>query len=223
QGAIPIVHSNGCAQLGDDFQVTKNMLVGVASNPNLYASLLIGLGCETNQISGLLKSIPKNKPLEGIGIQQMAGGQNTIDAGISIASEWSEEAIKEERQHLPLSQLNVGIVTVDIDEESLKKMTPVINGVINTLLENSVNVIMGLTDTLEPAGDLLAKNADDVNLKQRLNNVSNKLNRKRWKENKEHKPKVFSKEEKRLASYEANLIGSNKIISLLDYNDKPNE
>src|SRR5699024_856789 len=77
--------------------------------------------------------------------------------------------------------------------------------------------------TLEPAGDLLAKNADDVNLKQRLNNVSNKLNRKRWKENKEHKPKVFSKEEKRLASYEANLIGSNKIISLLDYNDKPNE
>src|SRR5699024_1466204 len=88
ESAIPIVHSNGCAQLGDDFKTTKNMLVGVATKPNLYASLLIGLGCETNQISGLLKSIPKIKPLKGIGIQQLAGGSNTIESGISNANKW---------------------------------------------------------------------------------------------------------------------------------------
>src|SRR5699024_12362998 len=84
QGAIPIIHSNGCAQLGDDFQVTKNMLVGVASNPNLYASLLVGLGCETNQISGLLESVRKSKHLKRIGIQLMAGVENTIESGVSI-------------------------------------------------------------------------------------------------------------------------------------------
>src|SRR5690625_2426785 len=68
KGAVPIIHSNGCAQLGDDFQVTKDMLVGVASNPNLYASLLVGLGCDTNQISDLLDGIPKTKPIKEIGI-----------------------------------------------------------------------------------------------------------------------------------------------------------
>src|SRR5699024_7841687 len=102
ESAIPIVHSNGCAQLGDDFKTTKNMLVGVATNPNLYASLLIGLGCETNQISGLLKSIPKIKPLKGIGIQQLAGGSNTIESGISIANKWNDEIKQENRVSVPI-------------------------------------------------------------------------------------------------------------------------
>lgn len=221
QGAIPIVHSNGCAQLGDDFQVTKNMLVGVASNPNIYASLLVGLGCETNQISGLLESIPKSKPLKGIGIQQMAGGKNTIETGISIASSWSEEAEKEKRETLPISQLKVGVVTVDIEEESLKKMTPVVSGVINKLLENDASVIMGLTDTLEPAGDVIAENVEDMKLKQELVNISEGLHRRRWEENKEYEVPSFSNEEKNLASLEARLIGTNKINSLLNYNDKP--
>lgn len=222
-GAIPIIHSNGCAQLGDDFKVTKNMLVGVASNPNLYASLLVGLGCETNQISGLLESIPKSKPLKGIGIQQMAGGKNTIETGISIASSWSEEAKKERRQTFPLSSLKVGVVTVDIDEESLKKITPVVSEVINTLLENNASVVLGLTDTLEPAGDIIAENIEDIELKQKLVNISEGLDRKRWKENKEYEVQSYSGEEKNLASLEAGLIGTNKINSLLDYNDKPEE
>lgn len=223
QGAIPIVHSNGCAQLGDDFRVTKNMLVGVASNPNLYASLLVGLGCETNQISGLLESIPKTKPLKGIGIQQMAGGKNTIETGISIASSWSEEAEKEKRETLPLSQLKVGVVTVDIDEESLKKMTPVVSELINMLIENDASVVMGLTDTLEPAGDVIAENVDDIELKQKLVNISEGLYRRRWKENTEYEVPSFSNEEKNLASVEAKLIGTNKIKNLLNYNDNPEE
>src|SRR5699024_11431920 len=103
----------------------------------------------TNQISGLLESVPKSKPLKGIGIQQMAGGKNTIESGVSIAGSWSEEALKEKRETLPLSLLKVGVVAVDIDEQSLKKITPVVNGVINTLLKNDASVVMGLTDTLE--------------------------------------------------------------------------
>src|SRR5690625_2481533 len=223
QGAIPIIHSNGCAQLGDDFQVTKNMLVGVASNPNLYASLLVGLGCETNQISGLLESVPKSKPLKGIGIQQMAGGKNTIESGVSIAGSWSEEALKEKRETLPLSLLKVGVVAVDIDEQSLKKITPVVNGVINTLLKNDASVVMGLTDTLEPAGDIIAENVEDIDLKQKLVNISEGMHRRRWKENKEYEVQSFSGEEKNIASLEARLIGTNKINSLLNYNEKPEE
>ena len=222
-GSIPIVHANGCAQLGDDFQVTKDMLVGVASNPNLYAALLVGLGCETNQISGLLKSIPKTKPVKGIGIQQMAGGKNTIEAGISIASAWAEEVKKEKRVTLPLSKLKVGIVTVDIDEETLEKTVPVVSKVIDKLLNQGAYTVIALTDTLEPAGDILAEKADDLELKQKLVNLSKGLNRKIWKESIDYEIKDFSKQEKRLAHLEAKLIGDQKIISLLNYNDLPKE
>src|SRR5699024_4621985 len=81
-GTIPIVHGNGCAQLGDDFKLTKNMLIGMSSSPNIHSALLVGLGCETNQVGGLLRNIPKVKPIEGIGIQQLAGGTNTIEKGV---------------------------------------------------------------------------------------------------------------------------------------------
>ncbi len=36
--AVPFIHGNGCAQIGDDFQLTKNVLMGVTKNPNLYSS-----------------------------------------------------------------------------------------------------------------------------------------------------------------------------------------
>ena len=164
-GSIPIVHANGCAQLGDDFQVTKNMLSGAAENPNFYGALLVGLGCETNQVAGLLKSIPKTKPIQGFSIQQMAGGRNTIERGVSIADGWSKEAQEEERKELPVSHLKIGIVTEDIDEASLQTVSPVVSGFLDLLIENGATVVFGLTKTLEPAGDLIADKASNPKLK----------------------------------------------------------
>src|SRR5699024_3622596 len=154
---IPIVHANGCAQLGDDFTLTSDMLVGVSSNPNFHSALLVGLGCETNQVSGLLKQIPKTKPIKGIGIQQLAGGTNTIQKGASIAELWAKEAMKQKRTTFPLSSLTVGILNVDSDQDSFSKTSPIIGEVVDRLIENNAKVVMGLSKTLEPAGHLLSE------------------------------------------------------------------
>ncbi|WP_260287140.1 UxaA family hydrolase [Peribacillus aracenensis] len=220
-GSVPIVHANGCAQLGDDFQVTKNMLTGVAENPNFYGALLIGLGCETNQVTGLLEVIPKTKPIEGFGIQQMAGGRNTVERGVSIASTWSKEADEEERKELPVSLLKVGIVTEDIDEESLKTVIPVVSDFLNLLIKNGVTVVFGLTNSLEPAGDVLAVNTNNSELKKRLTHLGEALSRRRWEEAKEYNRKGFSEEDRKIAKLEAQLLGENEIQSLLNYNEKP--
>ncbi|WP_028392484.1 UxaA family hydrolase [Bacillus cihuensis] len=224
-GTIPIIHSNGCAQLGDDFQLTKNMLVGISANPNLYSALLVGLGCETNQVSGLLKSIPKTKPIEGIGIQQLAGGENTTKKGVQIVEQWAKEAAAMKRENLPLSSLTVGIVTVDIDEDSLKRIVPVVGKVIDLLVENDATVMMGLTDTLEPAGLLLAERTNSQEAKDKLRKLEEGLHRKRWKEihKDQSAARSFSKEEKLLAALEAQMTGTSPIESLLGYNEKPKE
>ncbi|AOH56447.1 altronate hydrolase [Peribacillus muralis] len=223
--AIPIVHTNGCAQLGDDFKVTKNMLVGVASNPNLYAALLVGLGCETNQISGLLKSIPKTKPIQGIGIQQLAGGENTIKKGIQIAKQWAVEITEEKRERLPISSLTVGIVTTDMDESTLNKVSSVVGGVVDLLVDNDATVIMGLTDTLEPAGSILSQRSENEEVKNKLSNFGEGLHRKRWKyvENQLITHGSFSDEKKKIAALEVKMTGKNQIRSLLDYSDIPIE
>jgi altronate dehydratase large subunit len=220
-GTIPIIHSNGCAQLGDDFQVTKNMLVGVASNPNLHSSLIVGLGCETNQISGLLNSIPKTKPLKGIGIQQLAGGKNTVNTGVAIAETWTDEAAQQKRQTLPLSMLKVGIVTADIDEHSLHMVAPVISGIVDKLVEEEATVLMGLTDILAPAADKFSETAEDAALKEELTRLSEGLDRRRWQESTDYLVSNFTREEKELAQIAAKMTGKNPVNSLLNYSEKP--
>ncbi|MBM7551602.1 UxaA family hydrolase [Thalassobacillus pellis] len=223
-GTVPIIHSNGCAQLGDDFQVTKDMLVGVASNPNLYSALLVGLGCETNQISGLLDSIPKTKPVEGIGIQQLGGGENTLQKGVHIAERWAKE-LSDKRERLPLSNLTVGVVSVDIDEESLEKVHPVVGKVIDSLVAHDATVIMGITDTLAPAGPLLSERSEKKEVRAELSNLGEESYRKRWKEtnSKVHAARNFSKEEKDLAALEAKLAGTSTIKGLLAYSENAEE
>ena len=220
-GSVPIVHANGCAQLGDDFQVTKNMLSGVAENPNFYGALLVGLGCETNQVAGLLKAIPKTKPIEGFGIQQMAGGRNTVERGVSTASVWSKQAEEEERRELPISLLKIGIVTEDIDEDTLKTAIPVVSGFLNLLINQGATVVFGLTKTLEPAGNVMASTIQDDELKNRLIHLHEGLSRRRWEEAKKYKRTEFSGAEQQLATLEAQLLGDNEIKSLLTYNEKP--
>ncbi|WP_299092037.1 UxaA family hydrolase [uncultured Metabacillus sp.] len=224
-GTVPFVHGNGCAQLGDDFKLTKNMLVGISSNPNLYSALLVGLGCETNQISGLLDSIPDTKPVKGIGIQQMAGGENTIKKGVEIVEQWAREAATQKRERLSLSTLTVGILTVDIDESSLNKMAPVIGGVVDRLVEHNANVMMGISQTLEPAGQILSERSEIVEVKNRLRKMAEGLQRKHWKDVRDESIAFqgFSEKEKKLAVLEAEMTGTTPIKSLLGYNEIPAE
>ncbi|MBB6448619.1 altronate dehydratase [Geomicrobium halophilum] len=223
--AIPFVHANGCAQLGDDFQLTKNILVGVTKNPNLYGSLIVGLGCETNQVSGMLKSIPKTKPTKGIAIQELFGGKNTISEGVKAAEQWAEEAASETRKTYPLSAINVGIMTVDPDESSLHQTAPVIGKVVDRLIDNDVNVIMGMSKTLEPAGQILSKRAPNPKVKQDLHTLSEGMRRGRWEKVQDKTTGLheWSEEETDLANLEARLTGTKSIDGLLDYGSYPEE
>lgn len=224
-GTVPFVHGNGCAQLGDDFQVTKNMLVGISSNPNLYSALLVGLGCETNQIAGLLESIPETKPIKGIGIQQLAGGENTKKKGVEIVEQWSKETANQKRERFPLSALTVGILPVDLDEAAAIKMARVIGLLINRLVENNAKVLFGLSQTLEPAGELLSERSEDEDIKSRLKSMGAGLQRKRWKEvgNASLDHAEFSEQEKALALLEADMTGTHLIRSVLGYSESARE
>ncbi|WP_153723008.1 UxaA family hydrolase [Sporosarcina cascadiensis] len=219
--AVPIIHSNGCAQLGDDFKVTKSMLSGVAENPNFHSNLLIGLGCETNQVSGLLDAIPQTKPIEGFSIQQMAGGANTVAKGVTIAAEWSEKIAQEKREELPLSKLKVGVITVDVDERTLKAAAPVVSALISVLLKEDSTVVCSLTKSLEPCGDLLAEKTENMNAREELWELSYGLNRRRWESNEAYGFSAYSEREKKIALEESNLLGSNQLQTLLDINEKP--
>src|SRR5699024_6244135 len=205
-------------------KLTRNMLVGMSSNPNIHSALLVGLGCETNQVSGLLNRIPKTKPIKGIGIQQLAGGTNTIQKGVSITETWAREATEQKRTTLALSRLTVGILNVDANQDSLMKTGPVIGEVVNKLVENDAKVVMGLSKTLEPAGNLLSERMIDTTEKEKVRKFSRGLHRLRWKDpDITNKDNEFTEEETKLATLESKMTGSVPINSVLDYGEIPKE
>jgi len=111
-GAVAITHTGGCAQLGMDFQVTASTLVNLALNPNVYASLVVGLGCENMTSEMIRNRIEKtsSKPVESFDIQDVHGGTpGSVEKGAAIASQWAAEMAELEREPFDASQLVLGI------------------------------------------------------------------------------------------------------------------
>lgn len=60
EGVVAVTHQHGCSQIGADRDLTLHTLVGYASNPNVAAALVVGLGCE---------AVPAQEVAQGIASQ----------------------------------------------------------------------------------------------------------------------------------------------------------
>ncbi|WP_137862122.1 MULTISPECIES: altronate dehydratase family protein [unclassified Sphingomonas] len=97
-------HPFGCSQLGDDLQGTRAILSALASHPNAGGVLIVGLGCENNQIKGMLEGI-EHPNLRSLGAQ--AAGDE-LEEGLALVAELVGAA-KAERTPAPLSALVLGV------------------------------------------------------------------------------------------------------------------
>jgi len=84
------VHGTGCgmADSGEGFEALQRVMWGYAKNPNVVGVLMVGLGCEMNQISWLVEAYGlKTGPLfQTMNIQDMAGTRRTVEKGIQKIS-----------------------------------------------------------------------------------------------------------------------------------------
>ena len=107
-GIHAFAHPHGCSQLGDDLAGTRGLLAGLAANPNAAGVLLLGLGCESNQLDELIAAIP----LEAQGKLRVLSSQSAGDelaAAAALIDELVEQAATARREDLPLGALAVGL------------------------------------------------------------------------------------------------------------------
>jgi altronate hydrolase len=96
---VAFPHPLGCSQLGDDLDGTARVLAALASNPNAGGVLLIGLGCEENQLGALLERIPPDRRdrVRSVGAQMSAdeygAAADAIDALVDLAAHDRREAV----------------------------------------------------------------------------------------------------------------------------------
>jgi len=105
---VAFPHPFGCSQLGDDLAGTTRILSALASHPNAGGVLLVGLGCESNQLTGMLDLIPaeRRERIRVVGAQasadEMADGQVAIAELVALAAQGV-------RSEVPLSRLTLGV------------------------------------------------------------------------------------------------------------------
>jgi len=107
-GARYFPHPFGCSQLGDDQTVTQKVLRGMVNHPNAAGVLVLGLGCENNNIEVFKKVLGEYNP-NRVKFLNTQDADDDIEAGVALINELKEYAAKFERQPVPVSKLRIGL------------------------------------------------------------------------------------------------------------------
>lgn len=107
-GVYAFPHPFGCSQLGDDLTHTRNLIAGLAAHPNAGGVLLLGLGCENNQLKALLDSAPDidRERLRSFTTQMV---EDELEDGLAAVEALVEIAERDRREPIPVSELVVGL------------------------------------------------------------------------------------------------------------------
>ena len=101
-------HNYGCSQLGDDHINTQKALAQLINHPNAGGVLVMGLGCENNQISHLKKFIGEYDA-DRIKFLVAQDVEDEVEAGVEILKEIYSKMKNDHREAIPLSELKVGL------------------------------------------------------------------------------------------------------------------
>lgn len=107
-GAFTFPHPYGCSQLGDDHKTTQKILCGLIKHPNAGGVLVLGLGCENNNIPELKKVLGEydEKRVRFLSVQDCS---DEIAEGVKIIEELKAQAAKDKRVPVSASRLKVGL------------------------------------------------------------------------------------------------------------------
>ena len=107
-GARNFPHPFGCSQLGDDQTVTQLVLKGLVNHPNAAGVLVLGLGCENNNIDVFKKVLGEYNP-DRVKFLNTQDHDDDVAAGVALINELKEYAAKFERTPVPVSKLRIGL------------------------------------------------------------------------------------------------------------------
>ncbi len=107
-GARYFPHPFGCSQLGDDQTVTQKILAGMVHHPNAAGVLVLGLGCENNNID-VFKKVIGDYDAARVKFLNTQDVEDDVEEGVRIVEELKKYAQKFTRVPVPVSALKVGL------------------------------------------------------------------------------------------------------------------
>jgi altronate hydrolase len=169
-GVVAITHGTGCgmAEHGEPADLLRRVFAGYATHPNFAAVLLLGLGCETNQIDHLVALTGPTSTLWSSTIQEEGGTASSIQKGIATVFEMLEQANQITRIPVPASNLSVGLQCGGSDAYSGISANPALGAAVDLLVRNGGTAILSETPEIYGAEHLLTRRSASSEVAQRL-------------------------------------------------------
>ncbi len=171
-GVVALTHGMGCATAsdGEELQVLRRTLGGYAKHPNFAAVLVVGLGCETNQISGLLtqEEMQVGPKLVAFNIQETGGTRKTVGKGVELIKAMLPEANRVQREPVPLKHLTVGLQCGGSDGYSGISANPALGAAVDLLVRHGGTAVLSETPEIYGGEHLLTRRAVSVAVSDKL-------------------------------------------------------
>ena len=171
-GVVALTHGMGCATAsdGEELQVLRRTLGGYAKHPNFAAVLVVGLGCETNQIQGLVaqEGLEEGVKLATFNIQDTGGTAKTVAKGIALIQAMLPEANRVTRVPVPLSHLTVGLQCGGSDGYSGISANPALGAAVDLLVRHGGAAVLSETPEIYGGEHLLTRRAVSAHVADRL-------------------------------------------------------
>lgn len=229
-GTIPLCHMFGCIYGGDDRTRGRKGIVGLGTNPNVYAALVVGVGCEAYSAPVVAKEIAKTgKKVECLVSAQFNDLDELFAKGKIFLRQMLSEAAKQERVSCSVSSLSVGMKCGGSGSISLLSNNPAVGRAADMIVAEGGTVLISETAELIGAESMLAARAANAEVAQALRNCVGKLENEIYR----HGIDILGSEptsgniisglttieEKSLGSIAKG--GSTTLMGVLDYADRP--
>ena len=162
-GVVALTHKSGCAG-GVDTEgnhLLRRTIADYAKHANFAGVLIIGLGCESNQLGAMVvaEGLETGTRIQTMVIQETGGTRKTVEAGIARIREMLPAANAMKRQRLPARHLILGLQCGGSDGFSAITANPALGVAADLLVRNGGTSILSETPEIYGAEHMLLSRA----------------------------------------------------------------
>jgi altronate hydrolase len=162
-GVVALTHTSGCGMdtTGEGMEMLRRTLSGYARHANFAGVLIIGLGCEANQMDALFftQGLAEGPLLRTMTIQDKGGTAKAVAEGIARVKEMLPHANQVKRETVPASHIIVGLQCGGSDGYSGITANPALGAAVDLLVRNGGTGILSETPEIYGAEHLLTRRA----------------------------------------------------------------
>jgi altronate hydrolase len=162
-GVVALTHKTGCgmASDGEAIDILRRTTAGYIRHANFHSMLLVGLGCEANQINNLLSAqgLKRTDHLHAYTIQDKGGTRKAVEEGVARIKALLPSANKVKRETVPASHLTLGLQCGGSDGYSGISANPALGAAVDLLVRHGGTAILSETPEIYGAEHLLTRRA----------------------------------------------------------------